>query len=216
MIHEGLAGGPNALFCVFDGHGVEGEKCSRHVASNLPSLLVHSAHFKVSSLCFGLLSFTAWNGAHPLLFKSHYSAKSTSIFLEKQAEICCQLLSWHAQCPNIMSSDYIWAATTAAQPGTLAYLEAVLWHVQARKYPEAFQEQFLACNQGLLKQRSINCSLSGSTGVVAFLQVTAHPLQMFVNCSISLLPSDLMCDDYPVLSTRSDHRCLHLPLCMLH
>ena len=144
------------------------------------------------------------------------SSQVYKYILREASRDLLQLLSWHAQCPNIMSSDYIWAATTAAQPGTLAYLEAVLWHVQARKYPEAFQEQFLACNQGLLKQRSINCSLSGSTGVVAFLQVTAHPLQMLVNCSISLLPSDHLCDDYPVLSTRSDHRCLHLPLCMLH
>ncbi len=46
-------------------------------------------------------------------------------------------------------------------------------HAQARRYSEAFQEQFLACNQALLKQRSINCSLSGSTGAVAFLQVSA-------------------------------------------
>ena len=38
MIHEGLAGGSNALFAVFDGHGTEGEKCSRHVASHLPSM----------------------------------------------------------------------------------------------------------------------------------------------------------------------------------
>lgn len=50
VIHEGLAGGANALFCVFDGHGMEGEKCSRQVASQLPSLLVHSAHFKVIDL----------------------------------------------------------------------------------------------------------------------------------------------------------------------
>lgn len=49
-------------------------------------------------------------------------------------------------------------------------------HAQARRYPEAFQEQFLACNQALLKQRSINCSLSGSTGVVAFLQVHTRTL----------------------------------------
>ena len=48
VIHEGLAGGANALFCVFDGHGMEGEKCSRQVASQLPSLLVHSANFKVT------------------------------------------------------------------------------------------------------------------------------------------------------------------------
>ena len=55
MIHEGLSGGANTLFCVFDGHGVEGEKCSRHVAGHLPSLLVHSAHFKVITLqAYGL------------------------------------------------------------------------------------------------------------------------------------------------------------------
>lgn len=48
MIHEGLCGGSNALFAVFDGHGVEGEKCSRHVASSLPPMLVHSPKFKVS------------------------------------------------------------------------------------------------------------------------------------------------------------------------
>ena len=47
---------------------------------------------------------------------------------------------------------------------------------QARRYAEAFQEQFLACNQALLKQRSINCSLSGSTGVVALLQACAYSL----------------------------------------
>ena len=46
VIHEGLAVGSNALFAVFDGHGTEGEKCSRHVASHLPSMLVHSPSFK--------------------------------------------------------------------------------------------------------------------------------------------------------------------------
>ena len=47
MIHEGLGGGSNALFAVFDGHGVEGEKCSRHVAGQLPSMLAHCAKYKV-------------------------------------------------------------------------------------------------------------------------------------------------------------------------
>ena len=47
MVHEGLGGGSNALFAVFDGHGVEGEKCSRHVAGHLPSMLAHCAHYKV-------------------------------------------------------------------------------------------------------------------------------------------------------------------------
>ena len=64
MVHEGLSGGANALFCVFDGHGVEGEKCSRHVASHLPSLLVHSAHFKVVRSGQGYLvkcdTYQAW------------------------------------------------------------------------------------------------------------------------------------------------------------
>ena len=50
---------------------------------------------------------------------------------------------------------------------------SALWGgLQARRLSEAFQEQFLACNQSLLKQRGINCSLSGSTGIVAFLQVS--------------------------------------------
>jgi hypothetical protein len=50
---------------------------------------------------------------------------------------------------------------------------SALWGgAQARRLSEAFQEQFLACNQSLLKQRGINCSLSGSTGIVAFLQVS--------------------------------------------
>ncbi len=47
VIHEGLGGGSNALFAVFDGHGVEGEKCSRHVAGQLPSMLAHCAKYKV-------------------------------------------------------------------------------------------------------------------------------------------------------------------------
>ena len=47
MIHEGLGGGSNALFAVFDGHGVEGEKCSCHVADRLPSMLAHCANYKV-------------------------------------------------------------------------------------------------------------------------------------------------------------------------
>ena len=52
-------------------------------------------------------------------------------------------------------------------------IATALWGgVQVRRLSEAFQEQFLACNHSLLKQRGINCSLSGSTGIVAFLQVS--------------------------------------------
>ena len=45
---------------------------------------------------------------------------------------------------------------------------------QAQRFSEAFQEQFVLCNQGLQSHKSINCSMSGSTGVVAFLQVLMH------------------------------------------
>lgn len=63
---------------------------------------------------------------------------------------------------------------------------------QARRFSEAFQEQFLACNQALHKHRGINCSLSGSTGVVAFLQAgllycTAAPVPLIASeCSLVL------------------------------
>ena len=48
MIHEGLGGANNVALAVFDGHGQEGEKVSRYLASTLPGMLAKSAAFKVT------------------------------------------------------------------------------------------------------------------------------------------------------------------------
>lgn len=47
---------------------------------------------------------------------------------------------------------------------------------QAKQYKQCFEEQFQACNASLRKLKTINSNLSGSTGVMALLQVGSSSL----------------------------------------
>lgn len=63
VIHEGLGGQNNMLLAVFDGHGQEGDKVSRHVAATLPGLMANSSALRVcdSSTLQLKFPFSKWH-----------------------------------------------------------------------------------------------------------------------------------------------------------
>ncbi len=87
MIHEGLGGQNNLLLAVFDGHGQEGDKVSRHVAATLPGLMANSSAFRVwESISSQIL---AWLLVHIHARTSWRNRNATRCGLVQDDDKCC-------------------------------------------------------------------------------------------------------------------------------
>lgn len=58
VVKEGMGGSNTCFFAVFDGHGSDGAKVSRHLANTMPRLIASSEEFRVRPIC----RTAAWTG----------------------------------------------------------------------------------------------------------------------------------------------------------
>ncbi len=72
--------------------------------------------------------------------------------------------------------------------------------LQAKRFKQCCEEQFLACNANLRKLKTMNCMLSGSTGVIALLQASLlcphETLQLHISPLVVRCPADFQRQEF--------------------
>jgi serine/threonine protein phosphatase PrpC len=151
-VKERLASQDAALFGVFDGHGQEGKAVSHHICATLPRLVSRSALCRVRRLCRGGTGpeRRAQEPLHKLRQQGHHPAIAWRLAWTR-ASLARRSGPVHPRPP-------LFAPPPTLQPLTLE---------------SCLSACFVEANRSLRRAPTIDCDLSGSTGIVAVITASS-------------------------------------------